>query len=144
MGHTPLEILGENLFLCLFQFRKLHYLRCVPHTLHVPRRDGPLLETLGLCWHTLCAPSSIFKTINEIFRALFPLSLHHLLSCFCQIPLCLPVRWTLLIIFRASWIIRRISPSQDPQITLAESILHVTSQSEVPGVKAGYSAYYII
>ena len=37
-----------------------------------------------------------------------------------------------------------MSPSQDPQITLAESILHVTSQSEVPGVRTGYSAYYII
>ena len=106
MGHTPLEILGGNLLLCLFQFRRLRYSQCVPHTLRAPRLGGPLLGTLDLCWHTLCAPSSIFKTISKIFRSLFTLPLHHLLSCFCQISLCLHLRWTLMIIFRATWIIQ--------------------------------------
>ena len=32
--------------------------------------------------------------------------LYHILSCFCQISLCLPLRWSLMIIFRATWIIQ--------------------------------------
>ena len=75
------------------------------------------LEETDLCWHARCAPSSIFKTNSEVFRSLFTLSSHHdirdamtpplsPLSCFCQISLCLPLRWSLMIIFRATWIIQ--------------------------------------